>query len=92
MPEMLLSTKGQKLVFACQPPQDIITDDLTLVIRILHAHLTSAYQEQHKKLPTMLYDSNMGSTKALSRKHNAAFATGTATRLMRRMNFAIERY
>ncbi len=41
MPEMLLSTKGQKLVFARQPPQHIITDDLTLVIRILHAHLMS---------------------------------------------------
>ncbi len=44
MPEMLLSTKSQKLVFACQPPQDIITDDLTLVIRILHAHSMSMHQ------------------------------------------------
>lgn len=42
---MLLSTKRQELFFACQPLQYIITDDLTLVIRILHAQLTIAYQK-----------------------------------------------
>ena len=76
MCKMLLSTEGQKLVFARQPPQHIITDDLTLVIRILHAHSTSMYQKNstRKFLGCGFYDPNMNSTKAL--KQEAQLRTG----------------